>query len=1288
MSICRTHSESLRLLPSPSVEPRQLQQQQQQQQPSLASSSSAAGLKRAASSLLLQQHQTTTEATSSTARLLEEAIEITGGPPTVRRFTTGTFTTDINDDDETSSNKVVMGSIDSEIEQGTAPAPESGAAINNSNGNVSALLSVHNPLAGIDSPSAGEARNIEPPSKKQKVDSDPSKSTTLPTTAGQGTRDAEQQQQQQQPDQNNPNASASVVTSSTEGASSQQSTCQSSTTSTTASSHESFQNATTPQAGSSMNVGQKESQISSPAENKGSSASITSGAAPVATNATAAGSSAGGAPSQPDDEALPLKALTFAHLRAKYIPELEYMLREFRKLERQLLGAKGAAKLEESAGSRERREKLHTFILHLDDTIRQIELGFKLEAEGKYPFTVTVEQKTQDGSAASKGEGSSSSDNADNQKEQSGACTVSTMTTEKEQQENVQKIEEHILANLLPVKIRLKKQLAAQQGATQNPAGMPALRRGSLQPPAAAQGKGTFAEAAEKRRQQAEAARLAAQEQRERAERRLSDPTQFGKPLSGGGSALTKNLHGSTLGSSQRTHGHGVGSTAAEQADKAVAERKPAAERKILYAGMVPQSSQQESGLSAASGVHDVLTTGSLASSLDSTSALLVADPSPMGKKKNSDILPRLNIAESKTASKRNSKRAGSTPSPLTTLENQPLPSLGDDISLTAEDSLFVLRKKRRKRKVLRLARRRERERNRQHAASVLSQPSVGAVAPPKASAIHSKAVSSMKGPKKGPKTVEYICSLCNETYTTTNDCNPWWALSQHDCPKCRKTQVPRIDINSPANAIDYHPALLAHLEENGGRSSKGSSSKSSTTASTEQSSTLPIQYPASSLMDDSESDTDLSELSDDELSLSSMISDDDTWPAPTVSAAERAELEHFGYEYRGPIFTDDHSAKLLALMSHASTCPCRHKSEEHRDTCRSVKYMMLHVRDCPGTTANNDVCPFPWCRKTKHLLYHLISCRNPEKCPICSPNDLPKNLKSLVGISRIRAVKHREDLIEAQNVAMVCKPVDAPAGPTPAANAAESSKAGLDTQQLASSSKTAVESASTPNGGSAAASRDDESMGLGSTKASDEQLAQAALAAAATVDTAEMEKDPSTQAALAAAESTKLVDGSSNPSSVATTPVAGNAPAADHQGTQIKQEPADETEKSQGNDQTSSLTVDMKSEEPTLSVDTGDENCDKNAEPASDVRTPAAVTTTIATTDDIATHPSSNVKSEDTTNEHRNPGPDATSSATGCKNATADSTVPGVSSASPPSSDSGADETTLPRTSSAVEVS
>lgn len=70
---------------------------------------------------------------------------------------------------------------------------------------------------------------------------------------------------------------------------------------------------------------------------------------------------------------------------------------------------------------------------------------------------------------------------------------------------------------------------------------------------------------------------------------------------------------------------------------------------------------------------------------------------------------------------------------------------------------------------------------------------------------------------------------------------------------------------------------------------------------------------------------------------------------------------------------------------------------------------MMLHVRDCPGTTSTYDICPFPWCRKVKHMLYHLVSCTKPKECSICCPNDMPTSLVTLRGLNEFRHKKHRE---------------------------------------------------------------------------------------------------------------------------------------------------------------------------------------------------------------------------------------------------------------------------------------
>jgi hypothetical protein len=173
------------------------------------------------------------------------------------------------------------------------------------------------------------------------------------------------------------------------------------------------------------------------------------------------------------------------HLREKYMSQLEYMHREFKKLERQLLGTR-TRNGQETAGSRERREKLHTFILHLEDTMKQIDLGCSLEDQGKSTLGVAFSSM---GGAATASSGPNTKANAtgnlngelenltlegvrsqldDEEKEDkegfARSSALAKVTKEKEEEENVQRLEEHILANLLPVKERLTRQLAAQQG--------------------------------------------------------------------------------------------------------------------------------------------------------------------------------------------------------------------------------------------------------------------------------------------------------------------------------------------------------------------------------------------------------------------------------------------------------------------------------------------------------------------------------------------------------------------------------------------------------------------------------------------------------------------------------------------------------------------------------------------------------------------------------------------------------------------------------------------------------
>ena len=94
-----------------------------------------------------------------------------------------------------------------------------------------------------------------------------------------------------------------------------------------------------------------------------------------------------------------------------------------------------------------------------------------------------------------------------------------------------------------------------------------------------------------------------------------------------------------------------------------------------------------------------------------------------------------------------------------------------------------------------------------------------------------------------------------------------------------------------------------------------------------------------------------------------------------------------------------------------ATSIFCRHQSAEHRNVCHSTKYLMLHVRDCSGLLSNGDVCPFPWCRKVKHLLYHLVCCAEVGQCTICCPREekLSPNLNAMVGLNSHRRDKFRE---------------------------------------------------------------------------------------------------------------------------------------------------------------------------------------------------------------------------------------------------------------------------------------
>eukprot|EP00975_Prorocentrum_lima_P041178 8653579-Prorocentrum_lima.AAC.1 len=82
--------------------------------------------------------------------------------------------------------------------------------------------------------------------------------------------------------------------------------------------------------------------------------------------------------------------------------------------------------------------------------------------------------------------------------------------------------------------------------------------------------------------------------------------------------------------------------------------------------------------------------------------------------------------------------------------------------------------------------------------------------------------------------------------------------------------------------------------------------------------------------------------------------------------------------------------------MQHARLCQGRHNEPRTREVCTSAKFMMLHLRDCPGVDSKKRPCPFSWCRMGTELLRHLRECNGGATCGVCHPTDLPKSLLEL----------------------------------------------------------------------------------------------------------------------------------------------------------------------------------------------------------------------------------------------------------------------------------------------------
>ncbi|GAB5031835.1 Hypothetical protein NocV09_00700980 [Nannochloropsis oceanica] len=197
---------------------------------------------------------------------------------------------------------------------------------------------------------------------------------------------------------------------------------------------------------------------------------------------------------------------------------------------------------------------------------------------------------------------------------------------------------------------------------------------------------------------------------------------------------------------------------------------------------------------------------------------------------------------------------------------------------------------------------------------------------------------------------VEYQCGACADTYTAASSLNPWWALERQECPKCKKVQVPRIDINLPANTMEYHPALLAEEGDDDDDDEVGGGREGGM-----------MMMPGGGDGHGHVEEREEGETSEKGSGGSSVLEEDEEAVLSPMQASQ-----------------------LLSLLEHARTCPGNHAAEKHQAVCTSAKYLMLHVRDCDGRTLDGEACGFSWCRPCKHLLGHLVRCYEAEKCQIC----------------------------------------------------------------------------------------------------------------------------------------------------------------------------------------------------------------------------------------------------------------------------------------------------------------
>jgi hypothetical protein len=235
--------------------------------------------------------------------------------------------------------------------------------------------------------------------------------------------------------------------------------------------------------------------------------------------------------------------------------------------------------------------------------------------------------------------------------------------------------------------------------------------------------------------------------------------------------------------------------------------------------------------------------------------------------------------------------------------------------------------------------------------------------------------------PRKS-RTADYTCSLCSEPYQVVVPENPWWAVYTHECPKCKQKQIPRIDINAPANAVELDPNVVALY----GEGVEDSDDEGVDFSDEDEDEDEEGASQAQSVIAAQEGDGDRTSLENLEPTWDGVVAAAGGGGGGGGGGGDAVKVEEDQPFDGEGLLAKEEASKLLVLMCHARSCTGSHSSDKHAEICKSTKYLMLHIRDCRGTDLHGRDCLFPWCRPCRKMLRHLTQCYVPDTCNVCNP--------------------------------------------------------------------------------------------------------------------------------------------------------------------------------------------------------------------------------------------------------------------------------------------------------------